>query len=235
MLIAIIPARGGSKGIPRKNLKLLAGKPLIQYTIESAINSKMIDEILLTTDDDEIAELGERLGLPVRYRRPLELGADTTSMFSTVEHALQWFENEAGFLPEVTLLLQPTSPLRRIEDIDACIQEFYRKSATSLVSVHEMNEHPFECVFGDRESAQYLINPPIGVSRRQDYLEKFYYINGAVYIANTINYLFRQSFIELGETIFYEISREHGIDIDTEFDLQVAEALMAAARSDSLT
>src|ERR1043165_1867701 len=110
MLLAFIPARGGSKGIPRKNLAPLGGKPLVAHSIETAGQSASVDAILLSTDDDEIAAVGIRCGLDMRYRRPADLAADATSMIDALEHGLRWFERDRGTLPDEVMLLQPTSP-----------------------------------------------------------------------------------------------------------------------------
>lgn len=226
MLLAIIPARGGSKGILRKNLVPLNGRPLIEYTIAEAQKSKFIDEILLSTDDDEIADVGRRLGLDVSYRRPMELAKDTTSMIDTLEHGLHWIESAHGQFPTDTMLLQPTSPLRSVKDIDAAVALFYETSATSLVSVHAMAEHPFECVVGSGKDCRYLVAPPAGVVRRQDYKSEFNFINGAIYLAKTTRLLEQRGFINMGETLFFPMPRERGVDVDTHLDLCIAEALM---------
>jgi CMP-N,N'-diacetyllegionaminic acid synthase len=226
MLLAIIPARGGSKGILRKNLVSLNGRPLIEYTIKAAQKSKFINEILLSTDDEEIADVGRQLGLDVSYRRPMELAEDTTSMIDTLEHGLHWIESRFGQLPEDTMLLQPTSPLRSVQDIDDAVAIFYETSVTSLVSVHEMGEHPYECVVGSGNNWSYLVTPPSGIARRQDYKDKFNFINGAIYLAKTRCLLDQRSFININETHFFSMPRERGIDVDAYIDLYIAEALI---------
>jgi N-acylneuraminate cytidylyltransferase/CMP-N,N'-diacetyllegionaminic acid synthase len=230
MLLAIIPARGGSKGIARKNLAPLNGRPLIEYTIKAAQQSKFINEILLSTDDEEIANVGRQLGLDVSYRRPRELAEDTTSMIDTLEHGINWIESSCGQLPEYTMLLQPTSPLRSVKDIDAAAALFYETSATSLASVHEMGEHPYECIVGSGKHSRYLVEPPVGVARRQDYKNEFNYINGAIYLAETTKLLSQRGFINMGETIFFPMPRERGVDVDTIIDLHIAEALINFAK-----
>ncbi|WP_251823773.1 acylneuraminate cytidylyltransferase family protein [Polynucleobacter paneuropaeus] len=232
MLLAIIPARGGSKGILRKNLTYLNGRPLIEYTIIAAQKSKFIDEILLSTDDDEIADIGRRLGLDVSYRRPIELAQDATSMIETLEHGLRWADTAYGGLPEATILLQPTSPLRSTKDIDAAVTVFYESSVSFLVSVNEMGEHPYECIVGSGKNWQYLVMPPSGLSRRQDYKNDFYFINGAIYLAKTTELLSRRSFINPNETYFFSMPRERSIDIDEYVDLYTAEGLIKMLNQD---
>lgn len=226
MLLAIIPARGGSKGIPRKNLIPLGGKPLIEYTIIAAQKSKHIDHILLSTDDDAIAEFGKKMGLDINYRRPQELAADNTSMIDTLEHAVNWFSEHNGQKPLDTMLLQPTSPLRTSLDIDNAVNVYYQTASTSLVSVHEMHEHPYECIKGIGNDAHYLVVPPKETARRQDYDNSYHYINGAIYIANTDFLFSHRSFVKIGKTHFFPISRERGVDIDTPSDLCIADALL---------
>ena len=228
MLLAVIPARGGSKGIPRKNLALLSGKPLIEYTIRAAQQCALIDDILVSTDDDEIAEFAVRMGLDIRYRRPRELATDTTSIVDSLEHCLKWYEDQHEILPSDTILLQPTSPLRNSTDVEHAICSYFERNAFSLVSVHQMSEHPFECVHGTGDNARYLAESQIKVSRRQDYDHSYYYINGAIYIAKTNELLVRRSFIELGKTHFFCMPRERGIDVDVPLDLIIAQALINA-------
>lgn len=226
MLLAIIPARGGSKGIPRKNMVLLKGRPLIEYTIEAALKSQLVDDILLSTDDDEIASVGQRLGLDVRYRRPAELAGDTTAMIDSLEHGIHWFEKACGTLPDEILLLQPTSPLRSVQDIDGAVALFRESMARSLVSVHPMGEHPCECIVGSGDKWDYLVRPPKGAVRRQDYKSNFYFINGAIYLADTQTLLSRRGFVRPGESAMYVMPRERGLDIDTFLDLALAEAIV---------
>lgn len=226
MLLAIIPARGGSKGIPRKNLAMLNGKPLIEYTIEAAQQSGCIDEILLSTDDDEIASAGQRMGLDLCYRRPPELGGDATAMIDVLEHGIHWFGKTHGNMPDEIMLLQPTSPLRSANDIAGAVASFRSTGAQSLVSVHPMSEHPCECIIGSGESWEYLVEPPKGAARRQDYKDNFYFINGAIYLAKTEALLSWRSFIRAGETSMYVMPRERGVDVDEALDMVLASAVI---------
>lgn len=224
MLLAVIPARGGSKGIPRKNLALLDGKPLLQYSIDAARDSIAVDEILLSTDDEEIAEFGLRCGLNLSYRRPIELAQDDTSMIDTLEHALRWFESVRGQLPTHLMLLQPTSPLRLSSDIDGAAHLLDSTGALSVVSVHAMGDHPCDCIVKNEEGWEYLVEPPTQAVRRQQYPAGYYYINGAIYLSGTETLLRHRSFIHRPGTEFYEIPRERGIDIDYPIDIRVAES-----------
>jgi N-acylneuraminate cytidylyltransferase/CMP-N,N'-diacetyllegionaminic acid synthase len=160
----------------------------------------------------------------------MDLAEDTTSMIDTLEHGLHWIESRFGQLPEDTMLLQPTSPLRSVEDIDAAVELFYETSSTSLVSVHEMGEHPYECVACSGNNMSYLVTPPSGIVRRQDYKDKFNFINGAIYLAKTRFLLDHRSFININETLFFSMPRERGVDVDTYIDLYIAEALINYAQ-----
>jgi CMP-N,N'-diacetyllegionaminic acid synthase len=222
MILAIIPARFGSKGIPRKNIMDLCGKPMIQYSIEAAIGSKYIDEVLISTDDGAVIDIASKMGLECKYRRPDELAQDTTSMFDAVDHALKWFKSERGFLPDSIILLQPTSPLRNQFDVDKSIELFRESPIQSLISVHKLSEHPFECIKKDTNDWKFLAEPPKYVTRRQDFKEDFYFINGAIYLINTSLFLREKLFFIKGQALLYEMPRERGIDIDSMSDLIIA-------------
>ncbi len=222
-VMAFIPARGGSKGIPRKNLSLLNGKPLIQYTIDAAQQSKYIDNIFLSSDDSEIIDFSKSLGLEAQYQRPDGLAEDTTPMIDTVLHALEWLKKRKGYFPDYILLLQPTSPLRRVEDIDNAIKQFFDLNAKALISVHEMIEHPYECVKLKENNWSFLQKSHEAVYRRQDYIDKYYYINGAIYFANTDFIIKNKSFIVEKKTKLYVMPASYGIDVDEPHDLKRCE------------
>jgi len=229
MLLAFVPARGGSKGIPRKNLAPLAGKPLIQYTLEAALASRTIDDVFLSTDDEEIAAFCAPFGVDIRYRRPPELATDEAPLMAAIEHGLHWYASERGRMPDDVLVLQPTSPLRTAQDIDSAVLRFRSQGAKSLLGVHAMVEHPYECVIAEADRWNYLVQPPQGITRRQDYVGKYYFINGALYLARTSVLLERRSFVIPGTTLLHEMPREHGIDVDTAIDVACAEALLRYA------
>ena len=143
-VVGLVPARGGSKGIPRKNARLLAGRPLLAYTADAAAQARGLSRVILSTEDPEIAELGRSCGLEVPFVRPAELARDDTPMLPVVEHALRWLE-EHGERFDAVCLLQPTHPLRRPEDIDACVALLAEKAAEAVVTVStvpaEYNPH----------------------------------------------------------------------------------------------
>jgi N-acylneuraminate cytidylyltransferase/CMP-N,N'-diacetyllegionaminic acid synthase len=222
-VLAIIPARGGSKGIPKKNIIDLNDKPLIQYTIDAAKKSQKLDRIFLSSDDDEIIEIARKLGVNSRYIRPSHLANDTATSVDVVLDALVWLKENENYVPEAVLLLQPTSPLRTTEDIDGAIKQFTADSKDCLVGVHEMIEHPNECVFDIKsDDWQYLAKQDENATRRQDYKKNFYYINGALYLVNVDFFQKEKIFIKEMNTSFYVMPHDRGIDIDEYSDLQRA-------------
>jgi CMP-N,N'-diacetyllegionaminic acid synthase len=226
-VLAFIPARGGSKGIPRKNLVPLAGKPLIQWTIDAVRESRTVDDIFLSSDDNEIIAFCRSLGVDVPYVRPPELAQDDTSMIDTVRHALVWLaKRRPGGLPENLLLLQPTSPLRSAEDIDGAVRQFKETGAISLISVNEMCEHPYECLNQTQGGWSFLAKPVGKAQRRQDYSDRYYFINGAMYLANIRFILDEGVFLKEDETDIYIMPPERGLDIDQPWQLTLAEALL---------
>jgi CMP-N-acetylneuraminic acid synthetase len=227
MKLAIIPARYGSKGIPRKNVVDFCGKPMIQYTLEAALESKYIDQILVTTDDSEVLKISSNLGIINSYVRPVNLASDTAAMSDVVIHALDWFKEQNGSYPDTFILLQPTSPLRNSSDIDGAIKLFMKEQANSLISVHELSEHPYESLKLNENEWNYIDQPDKKVFRRQDYSNNFYYINGAIYILNTEFFLKNKNFLEKGISKIYEMPKIRGIDIDTILDLEIAKFLFS--------
>jgi len=216
---ALIPARGGSKGIPRKNIKLIAGKPLIVWTIEAALRSSLLSAVVVSTDDPEIADIARQAGAQVPFMRPAELAQDQTPGLDPVLHALDQ-------LPQYdsVLLLQPTSPLRTTEDIDGCLNLVAQKNALSVVSVTEAVIHPYWAyrLNADQTMARFVDAAPI--ARRQD-LPAAYALNGAMYFAEA-NWLRRSGSLVTAETLAYEMSTEHSVDLDTPLDWKFAELLL---------
>jgi N-acylneuraminate cytidylyltransferase len=167
-ILGIIPARGGSKGILGKNIRSLVGKPLIQYAVEAARSSNMVDRLILTTDSVEIAEVGKALGVEVPFLRPPELAQDDTPMVPVLEHALQFVEMQ-GWQPDIILLLQPTAPLRRAEHIQQAVKLLVESKCDSVVSVVDVPRHyvpDFVLRLEDGKLKPFLDVPL--VTRRQD-------------------------------------------------------------------
>jgi len=220
-ILAIIPARGCSKGIPRKNVRELCGKPLIAWSIEAAKNSKNIDRLVVSTEDEEIAHIARSYGADVPFVRPAKLAEDETSGMAPVLHAL---EQLPGY--EWVLLLQPTSPLRTTEDIDGIIEFCHNRKAPAAVSVCETSKHPQWMYHISKNGyLQPFVNAPL-ISRRQE-LSQVFAINGALYIAETGWFNREQNFLS-DETLGYIMPPERSADIDNPLDWQWVEFLTRA-------
>ena len=221
-IISIIPARGGSKGIPRKNIKLLNGKPLISYSIDASNSCSLIDETYVSTEDAEISEISKGNNAEV-IERPDELASDDSSSIDVILHVLDYLENR-GELPDLFVLLQPTSPLRTSEDIEASINSFLESDCDSLVSVCELDHRSLlnfslEDGFLVQNNNESLFN-----SRRQD-IPTHYSLNGAIYIT-TPEFIRKNKSFYSDKTIPHVMSKEKSIDIDTSFDFKLAEFLL---------
>ena len=220
-VLAIIPARGGSKGIPRKNIRMLAGKPLIAWTIEEAKKSKYIDRLILSSEDDEIIKVAKEWGCEVPFVRPAELAQDDTAGIEPVLHALNTLKEKYDYV----VLLQPTSPLRSVDDIDGCIETCLSSNAPSCVSVTEVNQHPYWMYTVNEENCLVpLIQQLKTPSCRQD-LPPLYTLNGAVYVAEC-EFLKRNRVFMTQSTKAYVMLKEYSLDIDADIDLNVCEILM---------
>lgn len=217
-ILAIIPARGGSKGIPHKNIIDLCGKPLISYTIESALNSKYIDYVMVSTDDNEIADIARKYGAEVPFMRPDELATDTSKTIDAILHAVDALLQMKKRYDEL-VLLQPTAPLRTTEDIDKAIELYYENNKQSVASVSKVEDHPLliRSIENDRAINLLDIN---STCRRQD-MPEYYRVNGAIYI-NPITELSKYTSFN-DNPIPYVMEKSHSIDIDDVVDLVVAE------------
>jgi len=220
-VLAVIPARGGSKGIPRKNIRLLAGKPLIVWTIDEAKRSKYIDRLILSTEDEEIINVARECGCEVPFKRPIELAQDDTPGIETVIQAINALEEKY----DIVVVLQPTSPLRTVEDIDGCIQHCMMTEAPACVSLTEAQQSPYWMYHldDDRKLKSFVQNGET-INRRQD-LPKVYVLNGAVYVAELGFIMEHKSFLT-EETVGYIMSGDNSVDIDTELDLAYCEWLI---------
>lgn len=218
-VLALIPARGGSKGIPGKNIIPLAGKPLLGWTVEAAQACAAIDEIVLSTDDEAIAETGRRLGASVPFMRSASLATDEASTMDVVFDAL---DRLPGF--DVVVLLQPTSPLRTAADIDACLALL--DSALACVSVRPAGDHPYLTFrVDDQHQLVPFASVPEGQSLRRQDLPGAWCLNGAVYVADIPWLRAQRSFIS-ALTVAYAMPAERSMDIDTPADLRAAEDVL---------
>ena len=222
-IIAIIPARSGSKGIKNKNIKKLNGKPLIAYSIEFAKSVGIIDYILVSTDSEKYAQIAKSYGAKVPFIRPSELAQDNSKGMDVIIHSLNWIKmniDNAWYC----LILQPTTPLRKVEDIEEMIKMFINNNADAIISVCEV-DHPPEWTFKitntlKLENIFNLDNPP---QNRQD-CQKYYRLNGVYYFAIIPFLLNNKSFFSKN-TIAYIMPKIRSIDIDSELDFKLAEFL----------
>lgn len=228
--LGIITARGGSKGIPRKNIKLLGGKPLIAHTIEAAKESGIFDRVILSTDDAEIAEVGKQYGAEVPFMRPIELAEDTTPTLPVLIHALEWLKTNEGYEPEAVAILQPTSPLRRPEHLKDAHELFVDSGADSVVSMKEVPGHynpHWQFNLGEDGRIAIFTGEPFSdiVKRRQD-LPKTYTRNGAIYLFKT-DLLFQEPPSFYGDDVrAYVMDDASSVNIDTSADFKAAEVAM---------
>jgi len=218
-VLALIPARGGSKGVPRKNIREVGGRPLIAWTIEAAQRSAYIDRVVLSSEDPEIIETARRWGCEIPFARPAELAEDHTPGIDPVLHAL-------SLLPgyDLVVLLQPTSPMRTTEDIDRCIERCVEEGKNACVSVTESAKSPYWMYRMRTDDTLAPILEPTQGQRRQD-LPVVYALNGAVYVAR-VPWLTENRTFVTPETVAYVMPPERSLDIDTPIDLTVLTVLM---------
>jgi len=225
-ILGLISARGGSKGLPRKNIKSLLGKPLIAWTIEQAFASKYLDRVVVSTDDKEIAEISKKFRAEAPFIRPKELASDKAQGIEVVLHAIEWLKkNDKRKQYDLIMLLQPTSPLRAKEDIDKAIKLLFLKKAKAIVSVCEVDHHPLWANTLPEDGCMKDFIRQVVLNRNRQELPKFYRLNGAIYIAYC-DYLQKQKSFFGKKTFAYIMSRERSIDIDSEVDFKLAEILM---------
>lgn len=235
--LIIIPARGGSKGIPRKNIKPLAGRPLIGYSIDvaRAVASQYgVDErhILLSTDDEEIAATAEALGLPTAYRRPATLATDRAGSREMMLDAMDWAEGQKiGF--DAVVLLQPTSPFRTARDVAGCIALYERERPDMAVSVKEASANPYyNCFETDPATGALHISKGDGLLTRRQDAPKAWEFNGAVYVIRPES-LRAMPMGDFPRRLPYEMPALRSVDLDTPLDWAVAEALIANGAFDA--
>ncbi len=218
-VLGLIPARGGSKGIPKKNVRELAGKPLIAHSIEAGNKSTVIDSIVVSTDDEEIAAVAEEYHARVPFVRPADLATDDAPTSPVVEHALETLVDQGESYHDI-VLLQPTSPLRTATHIDEAYELYMEREADSIISAYSTTETRWRSTMNGAVQLNYEKES----KRRQD-REPEYVINGAVYITDIDAFRSSQELIT-GKTVIYEMDAVDSIDVDTSFDLWLAEQVM---------
>jgi CMP-N,N'-diacetyllegionaminic acid synthase len=220
-LLGIIPARGGSKRLPRKNVIELGGKPLIAWTLESALCSKYIDRIFVSTDNSEIAEIAKNYGVEVPFMRPAELASDHAQTIDTVLHVISELEKQKETYDYV-VLLQPTSPLRTVEDIENSIEMLEESKSDGIISVCEAEHPPLWCnTIPNDGSLSGFLDESILNKRSQD-LGKYFRLNGAIYICKTTKLIEEKAFFLQNNCKAFVMSQESSLDIDNQIDLDFA-------------
>lgn len=225
-ILAIIPARGGSKGIPGKNIKLLGGKPLLQYTVEAARESKLLSRVIVSTEDSAIIEVAKALGVEVPFVRPAHLATDNSGSLEVVQHALTFFKEQEEFFDAVCLL-QPTTPFREKGSIDEALQQFINRGVDSLVSVREVpaEYNPHWVFEADDQGCLYIATGEQKIIKRRQELPKAYFRDGSLYVTKTPVILQQNSLY--GNSIGYVVSKgNHYVNLDTMKDWEWAEKLL---------
>lgn len=224
-ILALIPARGGSKTIPHKNIRPLAGKPLIAWTIETALACPILDRVIVSTDDQSIAEIARRYGAEVPFLRPAELGQDDTPGIEPVLHAVHWLDERESYRPDYVIVLQPTSPLRTREDIEAVVKLAQERQADAVVSVCFARHHPYwvKRITEDGRLADFLSLDHV-YTRRQD-LPPVCVLNGAIYLVRRQVLLERRTFYT-DRTYAYVMLPDRSMDIDTPWDFCLADLIL---------
>ena len=226
-ILGVIPARGGSKGVPRKNIRPLAGKPLIAYTIEAALSSHVLDDVVVSTEDPEIAKVAQQYGAQVPFMRPAELASDQAQTHPVVVHCLEFMENHTGKPYDIIVLLQPTTPMRTAQDIQDGVTLIQSSGADSVVSVTSVEGyHPFRMkrIVGDNQLIN-LIDQGFEDMRPRQVLPPVYLRSGDLYIATRATVIDRQTMVGPDSRAIV-IPPQRAINIDTERDFMLAEYIL---------
>lgn len=228
--VAFIFARGGSKGLPGKNIRTLGGKPLIAWSIELAFEVERIERVIVSTDSEEIAAIARQYGAEVPFIRPAELAGDESPEWLAWKHGLEFLKRSTGTIPEVMMSLPTTAPLRSVIDIENCLDEYEKGSVDVVVTVTDAHRSPyFNMVKNNTDGTVGLVNGPMSaVVRRQDV--------PVVYDMTTVCYVMNSAFVLSHDSIFegrvkaVQVPIERAIDIDSLLDFQVAEFLLSVRR-----
>ena len=226
-ILSLITARGGSKGIPGKNIVDLGGKPLIAWTIEASLKSSLVNRTIVSTDDEKIAEAARRFGAEVPFMRPDELSGDKTPHIPVIQHAVKWMEDNCNEIYDYILLLQPTDPFRSSEDIDAAIKIVEEKRPDALLSASEPENHPslvkklnqsgFMEYFIPRDEKAYMCRQSLPAA---------FIDNGAIFLTKRDVLMERGLLHPAGSTMIYLMPEERSLDIDTPWDLYIARLIV---------
>jgi len=224
-VLAVIPARGGSKGIPNKNILPLAGRPLIAWSVSAARESGCVDRVVVSTDSQVIADLARECGAEVPFLRPPELARDDTPTTDSVRHAVCWLDEHQDYRPDAVVILQPTCPLRTPDDIRQSVALFCEKQAQSVVAICEAKPHPLwmKQVEADGRLTSFL--PGWEHATRRQGLPHVYALNGALYLVAS-DILVEQNTVYPDRTFAYIMPKERSLDIDTLWDFHLAGLLL---------
>ena len=231
-VLAFIPARGGSKGILKKNLASLLGKPLIQYTLD--LVRELGDAVIpfVSTDSQEIFDYCHTQGFDMEYQRPWHLAQDDSLMVDTVLDGVDWYQNKTNTIVDAVLILQPTNPIRYAKELYEALLRFEALQLDSMISVVPIDDHPYESLdVADEGHWTYLRKPDSTVYGRQEYPSDFYHIDGSFYFVKTRFLLEHRKLIVEGITQLFYLKDRRRVDIDTPEDLIIAEALMQYYKS----
>lgn len=228
-ILGLIPARGGSQNLPRKNIKPLLGKPLIAWTIEQGLKSQYIDKLIVSTDNKEISEVSKQYGAEVPFMRPKELSLNETPGIQVVLHAMDWMKTNADIY-DLIMFLQPTSPLRTSEDIDMAVKFFFLKKAHSVVSVCKAEHHPhWSNTLPENLNMNQFISSKILNKNRQK-LPSYFRLNGSIYLSYW-RYLEEKKRFFGKKTYAFIMPQEKSVDIDNKIDFKLAEIMLKEQKS----
>ena len=226
-IIALICARGGSKGLPGKNVRPLAGKPLIAWAIEQALEVARVDRVIVSTDSSDIAKVAKEHGADVPFLRPPELAQDNSPEWQVWRHALSYLKQTEGGYPDVMMVVPPTAPLRSILDLNRCLDQYQENDFDIVVTITDAHRNPyFNMVrMGDDESVEIAIRPTDTIERRQD-SPVIYDMTTVAYVTSP-RYVNEHNAIFDGRVGFVHVPVERALDIDTALDFKIAECLVA--------
>ncbi len=224
-ILGIIPARGGSKGIPKKNLRKVSGIPLIEYTIKGAKKSKKINKLIVSTDSPEIIKLAKKLHVEPPFRRPAKYATDSSSPFEVINHTLGFLEKNEHYSPDIVIILQPTSPLRNYLNIDKSIELLINSKSSSVIGVFPMKQNPFMALILNKNKFLTPYKKEFKKFSQRQKLTSFFYPTGSLYTFWTKTFL-NYGNIYGNKIKSLEVSKEESIDVDEPFDLFLIQMIL---------
>lgn len=222
-ILAIIPARGGSKGLPKKNVKILGNKPLIAWSIESALESKQISKTIVSSDNDEIIAISKQYGAEIPFKRPEKLATDSATTKDVLLHTIEFYKTQ-NINFDYIVLLQPTSPFRKKGAIDLAIKKAIETNVDMVVSVKETSSNPYYVLF-EEDDKGFLTKSKEGTFTRRQDCPIVYEFNGSIYVIK-VNSLLKYNSMSFKKSIKFKMDKFHSIDIDTQLDFDFANFLI---------